>query len=123
MNEREKPPSKLRDFLVAVRDGSYDDDLLEIQSTLDERRKALQEKVLIRVKEVFGPNARVVDIGMPQSSERSNPFVERVQEKEEDQPMPDALSSSEQRANEGEKPVIESRGAIIGGISSSDIAE
>lgn len=139
--KRGRPPSKLdiNRFLDAIADGLFDEDLARVEGVCKDRRDLLKQKVLDQVHEVFGPDA-VVQI--PRSGHRAragvlprpNPFVDKAQGKdltfttptdtEEDVITPDALADEKLEViNSGEQVPIEMRGAIIGGLSVSDIGD
>lgn len=127
----------------AIERGKYDGNFGDIEKAMEARRLKRKSEVMAQVKEVFGSDAK---ISFENHSEDENPFVkrakqpivatdhsrdeiERLNEELSDGPTPDPLESNtmdnlEQRMiSEGaalEVP-IERRGAIISGLSSSDI--
>lgn len=119
----------------AVICGKYDDHFAAIDQALEDRRRARRDAVLAQVKEVFGDNAevRLTDIAplAPQPEPRQtvpgpndNPFVQRAQQASGNSEVvtEDALSDLDSVEAGMEEPLdIERRGAIIGGMHSSDM--
>lgn len=132
--------------LVAIDQGKYDNNFALIEEQMQKRRTARQEEVLAQVHEVFGEDAEITlpeeetplnklfkKTGEEKSEiEKPNPFFRRAQTQqepqvEEESEPGDALDSMNELENKmitegsAQEVPIESRGAIISGLSSSDI--
>lgn len=122
----------LWDVTSSIAHGNFDGLFDKIEQAMQSRRKARQELVLKQVREVFGEHATV------QTSDKltpDNPFVRRAQDfpmeklprivgQMDDAPTPDPLEDSSMNEVESQmiaEVPIESRGAVISGLSSSDI--
>jgi hypothetical protein len=78
--KRGRPPGKpkIETFIDLIKSGEFDDHLTGLQDALDYRRDQLKEGVLERVREVFGPEARV---SLPDDSPLSNLFRKTAEAK------------------------------------------
>jgi hypothetical protein len=77
-------PQSAPDFdrvVEAISSGKYDERILEIHDALSSRRDVLREQLLVRVREVFGPEAEVV---MKQAEVAKNLFVQKAKERSRD---------------------------------------
>jgi hypothetical protein len=146
----DQPVPDVDEFILGVAQGAYDDDLRRITEALLKRREALKESIRERVRELFGRNAEIVVEKRNPFVDRSRPAPPpepkgameiwregaNKSEDDDDEVQGDALSIPfdvespeknldriEDRLNAGQQPPIEQRGAIIGGISSTDIGE
>lgn len=129
--------------LNAIMAGQFDGRFDKIVEAMDERREARKTAVMNQVREVFGPDA-VVQLSVPPDMDdpsestpdarpiETNPFLKKQAAEDDDEPsITDTLDSlpvnqvEREMIEQGkvESLPIEHRGAIIGGLTSSDMGE
>jgi hypothetical protein len=141
-----EPTPSLEKICREIIRGRYDGEFDRIMEAMDARRSQRKAEVFAQVQEVFGPEARISfgEKSEPPAEERpteDNPFVrvaaeaaravrnDEIELRADDEvvdPLADSESDVErQMVDEGkiENLPIEQRGAIIGGLSSSQIAD
>ena len=127
-----------------IRDGSLDGEFEALETAMNDRRENRKQAVMDQVHEVFGRDA-VVQLSVPpdmddlfdDSSEsttdtrpiETNPFLKKQAAEDDEPPITDTLDSlpvnqvEREMIEQGkvESLPIEHRGAIIGGLTSSDM--
>lgn len=143
--EQQVEEQEIDKTVALIRSGDFDGSFDKIVAAMGERRETRKQAVLAQVREVYGQNAVVSIPSVPTDKAlsehvESNPFLRKQQSTDEmvtnemqtldNNEVGDALSGDtgdiEKRMIEesaAEQLPIERRGAIIGGLSSSDIGE
>lgn len=116
MSDQAKRRPRIDTILNAIKEGTYDDKLNDLQEALAARRKIKQEELLSLVQEVYGPNATIVQqkqqLGAATIQSAGSRSFEAAGEGE-----PGKLQ--EDLSEEAEIPDIESRSPVIGPFNPS----